>query len=200
MYVIKFDLLFKDIYNNKNKMGRIEIILGCMFSGKSTELLRSISRYDAINNSILLINSTKDTRTGKSIKTHNNDVKTALKLDNLMELFNKDNLESYNNAKVIGIDESQFFPDLLKFIEQSERDDKIIIIAGLDGDSNRKPFGQILSCIPLCDTIVKLKAMDMISKDGTPAIFTKRIDNSSEQIYIGAKNKYLAVSRKNYLS
>lgn len=200
MYVIKFDLLFKDIYNNKNKMGRIEIILGCMFSGKSTELLRRISRYDAINNSILLINSTKDTRTGKSIKTHNNDVKTALKLDNLMELFNKDNLESYNNAKVIGIDESQFFPDLLKFIEQSERDDKIIIIAGLDGDSNRKPFGQILSCIPLCDTIVKLKAMDMISKDGTPAIFTKRIDNSSEQIYIGAKNKYLAVSRKNYLS
>jgi len=181
-------------------MGRIEIILGCMFSGKSTELLRRISRYDAINNSILLINSTKDTRTGKSIKTHNNDVKTALKLDNLMELFNKDNLESYNNAKVIGIDESQFFPDLLKFIEQSERDDKIIIIAGLDGDSNRKPFGQILSCIPLCDTIVKLKAMDMISKDGTPAIFTKRIDNSSEQIYIGAKNKYLAVSRKNYLS
>lgn len=180
-------------------MGKIEIILGCMFSGKSTELLRRISRYSAINSPTLLINSTKDTRTGKSIKTHDNNVKQALKLDNLMELFHEKNYHLYKSTKVIGIDESQFFPDLLEFVEKSEIDDKIIIIAGLDGDSNRKPFGQILSCIPLCDDVVKLKAMDMISKDGTPAIFSKRINSSSEQICIGAKNKYVAVSRKNYL-
>ena len=76
----------------------------------------------------------------------------------------------------------------------------IIIIAGLDGDSNREPFGQILECIPLCDEVVKLNAMDMVSNDGTPAIFTKRIVPDESQICIGAKGDYIAVSRVNYLN
>ena len=66
--------------------GRLEIVLGCMFSGKSTELLRRISRYSAIKLNTLLINSNKDSRTGDSVKTHNNVVKQALKVDNLMQI------------------------------------------------------------------------------------------------------------------
>lgn len=181
--------------------GRLEIVLGCMFSGKSTELLRRISRYSAIKFNTLLINSKKDSRTGDSVKTHNNVVKQALKVDNLMQILSdKEYFSTYSTSDVIGIDEAQFFPDLLDFIKQTERDNKIIIIAGLDGDSNRKPFGQILHCIPLCDEVTKLTAMDMISKDGTPAIFTKRLVDNSDQICVGAKNEYAAVSRKNYLS
>ena len=115
-------------------------------------------------------------------------------------LTDKKYFSTYSTSDVIGIDEAQFFPDLLEFIKQTERDNKIIIIAGLDGDSNRKPFGQILDCIPLCDEVTKLTAMDMILKDGTPAIFTKRLVDNSDQICVGAKNEYAAVSRMNYLS
>ena len=74
----------------------------------------------------------------------------------------------------------------------------IVIISGLDGDFRRKPFGQILECIPLCDEVVKLSAMDMVDKDGTPGIFTKRIVEGDEQTLVGAKESYIAVSRKNY--
>ena len=74
-------------------------------------------------------------------------------------------------------------------------------MSGLDGDSNRKPFGQILECIPLCDSVVKLRALDMINCDGhTKAPFTLRIkEKTHEQIQVGAKELYKAVSRINYL-
>ena len=177
---------------------KIEIILGCMFSGKSTELLRRCNRYNAIGKDVLLINHKYDTRTENKIKTHNNITQEAHKLTNLLELFNEKN-DLFQKSDVIGIDEAQFFDDLYEFVVQAEKHNKIIIISGLDGDFNRKPFGEILMCIPLCDEVVKLTAMDMLAHDGTPAIFTKRISTDAEQISIGAKEKYLAVSRHNFL-
>ena len=124
---------------------KIEIILGCMFSGKTTELIRRISRYEAISMKTLIINSDLDTRTGDSIKTHTNQLRDAVKTNKLMDIINT---ELYINALIIGIDEAQFFPDLEDFILYSEKN-KTIIIAGLDGDSGRKPFGQIYSVYPL---------------------------------------------------
>ena len=156
---------------------RVEIILGCMFSGKSTELLRRCNRYRAIGKNIILINHVVDTRTDSSIKTHDGTKNEAIKLTNLMSLIQD---KQYRNilyeSSVIGIDEAQFFDDLVEFVLAIERLNKIVIIAGLDGDSNRQPFGQILQCIPLCDTVVKLTAMDMVKKDGSAAIFTKRVN------------------------
>ena len=174
---------------------RVEIILGPMFSGKSTELLRRLSRYDAVGTKTLLINHSFDTRTGDSVKTHANIEKKATKTECLLDLIET---SEYLESSVIGIDEAQFFDDLLEFVRESESD-KIVIMAGLDGDSNREPFGQILNCIPLADTVVKLTAMDMISKDGTPAIFTKRIVSNNSKILVGNREEYLAVSRINYL-
>jgi thymidine kinase len=176
-------------------MCKIEIIIGPMFSGKSTELLRRTSRLEAIGKNVLYINHIYDTRTDDYIQTHSNTKKFAKKLNNLFDI-NEIELDS---ADVIAIDEAQFFNDLYSFILYSEKKNKHIIIAGLDGDYNRKPFGDILQCIPLCDNIVKLTAMDMIDKDGTEAIFSKRIVADDEQISVGAIDKYIAVSRKNYL-
>ena len=83
-----------------------------------------------------------------------------------------------------------------------ENSNIILYMSGLDGDSNRKPFGQILECIPLCDSVVKLRALDMINCDGhTKAPFTLRIkDTTDSQIQIGAKDCYKAVSRDNFLN
>lgn len=175
---------------------RIEIILGPMFSGKSTELLRRTSRYESIGKKVLLINHLKDVRTEDLIQTHSKQTKTALKLSSLMKLLkNKD----YIDSDVIGIDESQFFDDLYEFISVAEYHNKIFIIAGLDGDFKRRPIGQILSLIPLCDKVDKLTSLDMMDKDGSPGIFTKRLGDSDELVVIGAENEYVSVNRKNYL-
>ena len=72
-------------------------------------------------------------------------------------------------------------------------------MSGLDGDFRREPFGEILQCIPLCDSVVKLSAMCMISKDGTPGIFSKRIVDNTNQTLVGASETYVASSRVHYL-
>lgn len=167
-----------------------------MYSGKSTELFRRLSRFQAIGKKVLVINSSDDTRTDNSIKTHNNVKLDAIKLDKLIPIMNN---KDYLNAEVIGIDEAQFFNDLYKFITEVEKTDKIIIISGLDGDFQRKPFGQVLDIIPLCDSVIKLNSLCMIKKDGTPASFTKRINNNSDkQKLVGASESYISVSREGY--
>lgn len=175
---------------------RIEIILGCMYSGKSTELLRRCARYKAIGKQILLINHSLDVRTGDSVMTHRKETVEAIKTDKLIEVINT---PDFTSCEVVGIDEGQFFGDLLEFIKLAESHNKIIIISGLDGDSERKPFGQILDCIPYCDEVVKLNAMDMVDRDGTPGIFTKRVSENKDHILVGTTDCFIAVSRKNYL-
>ena len=74
---------------------------------------------------------------------------------------------------VIGIDEGQFYPDLITGVEKYVRKDKILIISALDGTFERKPFGQIPNLIPLCDDIMKLNAICMVC--GNDAPFTHRL-------------------------
>lgn len=177
-------------------MTTIDIILGCMFSGKSTELIRRINRFKSIGKTVVCINHKIDIRSPKDvIKTHENDVLPALKTDKLMNIIF---YPEFVNAEVVAIDEAQFFDDLLEFVKYAEKYNKSIIIAGLDGDYQRKPMGQILECIPLCDSVIKLKAYDMIDRDGSSGIFTKRITEDEGQVVVGDKDKYMAVSRKNY--
>ena len=182
-------------------MFEAHMFIGPMYSGKSTELLRQVTRYEAIGMKVLLVNHTHDTRTDESIKTHDNQKHKAVKINNLMALIDSEN-NILENIAVIAIDEAQFFHDLKQFILSIEKKHIILYIAGLDGYSNRNPFGQILECIPLCDTVVKLRALDMMECDGnTKAPFTLRIKNvENAQIQIGAKDAYKAVSRKNYLT
>lgn len=178
----------------------IEVVLGCMFSGKSTELIRRISTFQSINKPVLCVNHFIDTRAeANSIRTHEGRSIPAIKTDTLMTIITND---LYTQAEVIGIDEAQFFNDLVEFVLYTEKQKKSLIICGLDGDYKRQPIGQILNCIPLADSVIKLKALDMVDKDGTPAIFTKRKESvkSQEQILVGGKDEYIAVSRKNYFN
>jgi thymidine kinase len=182
----------------KNKfLSKIIIYIGSMFSGKSTALIRECSRFEAIGMEVLYINHIFDTRTGDYIQTHTQNKKVAIKFSTLSEVSD----ELFNKAQVIGIDEAQFFPDLYDFVIKCEAAGKTVVISGLDGDSDRKPFGQILQCIPLCDSVTKLTAMDMISKDGSDAIFSLRLKDVDEdgQVCVGAADKFVAVNRENYI-
>ena len=72
---------------------RVEIILGCMFSGKSTELIRRTTRYKAIGKKVLLINHLNDTRTDSSVKTHSNIKEKAIKVKSLLPVIETSNFK-----------------------------------------------------------------------------------------------------------
>ena len=110
------------------------------------------------------------------------------------------NTNQYNNSNVIMIDEAQFFPDLFDFVTNAiDVDNKEIVIAGLDGDYKRQPFGDILKLIPHSDNIIKLKARCNLC-DMENAIFTKRIVDSNKQFLVGGSESYIPVCRKHYIS
>lgn len=179
--------------------GRIDLITGCMFSGKSTEIIRLINRYKALDKKILIINHSNDTRYQQnSISTHSNINISCFSTDNINSV-KTDPKYNYKVADVIVIEEGQFFNNLYEFaLEAADNDSKIIIIAGLDGDSNREEFGDILKLIPKCDSITKLHAMCSICKDGTLAPFTKRIVKNENQVLVGV-NEFIPVCRRHYL-
>ena len=132
----------------------LQIILGCMFSGKTTELMRRVRRYSAIGNHILIINSCKDSRwenrTMSSIETHDHSTMRAIKAHYLTKDYEQIGCPTIKavfvpySTTVIGIDEAQFFEDLIPFVQEQLVERRIIIVSGLDGDYQQKEFGNIL--------------------------------------------------------
>ena len=179
--------------------GRIDIIMGCMFSGKSTEIIRMINRYKALDKQILIVNHSNDTRYKKdTISTHSNINVSCVSLSNL-NLIKSQSEYNYENCEVIVIEEAQFFKNLYEFVlDSAEKDNKIVIIAGLDGDSNREAFGEIIKLIPKCDSVVKLHALCSICKDGTLAPFTKRLVENTDQVLVGI-SEFIPVCRTHFL-
>jgi thymidine kinase len=103
------------------------------------------------------------------------------------------------SAKAIIIEEAQFFNDLKVFVltavEQFKKD---VVVVGLDGDSNRKPFGQILELIPYCDSVQKLTAVCTKCENGVRAIFTSRKVHADSQVLVGAADLYEPLCRRHY--
>jgi thymidine kinase len=185
--------------NMTNDTGSLKIILGCMFSGKTSELVHTSTSYVSIGTNVMNINYALDDRYDKdSITTHNKEKINSLNILNLVEIKNNNKYkEIYDNSEIICINEAQFFSDLKDCVlEFCYIDKKKIFICGLDGDYQQKPFGQILDLIPHAESVTKLTAFCGICKNGTLAHFTKRIVKDDNQILIGATDKYIPVCRK----
>ena len=176
----------------------LELILGCMFSGKSTEIIRMVDRFKTIDAKYLLVKPQVDNRYSMTmVQTHSFQQRTCEVRSKLLPLFQNQN---YIEAEYIIIEEAQFFDDLEPFVLKAvDEDKKHVIVVGLDGDSDRCNFGQIHKLIPVCDNIRKLKAYCLSCKDGTEAIFSKRISKEEGQTCIGASDKYMAVCRECFL-
>lgn len=167
-----------------------------MFAQKTTELLRRIRRYESIGYTIKVINYAHDTRYGTNcISSHDLDKYPATPLHMLSDV------GDLSGVNVIIIDEAQFFPDLYESVTKWADTLPIhIVVCGLDGDSERKPFGDILRLFPHAEEVVRLSSYCAHCRDGTPAYYSKRIDATAEQIAIGGKDMYAPVCRKHYLS
>lgn len=184
-------------------MADIQLITGCMFSGKSTELIRRVNIYKSVNKNIIVLNSSLDSRTCDAISTHDNKTIKAHKTDSLIGFYS--NYSKLNEIDVFAIDEAQFFQDLFDFLIMIEKNKIIVIVAGLDGDYKRQKFGQILDCIPICSSVTKLTALCQHTtsdscKCANKALFSKRIHNDVSQVCIGAGDKYIPVCREHYLN
>jgi thymidine kinase len=174
----------------------IHLLLGCMLSGKSSELLRRLRRYKIGGKTTFLIKYVEDRRYNASndeLLTHD-EYKTKC---NHISDGDLRYIEGLDNVDVIGIDEGQFFSDIDTFAENWANKGKIIIIAALDSDYQRKPFGKVLKLIPLAEEYIKLTA---ICKCGSDASFSKRISKETEQKVIGGVDKYTACCRKCYFA
>jgi thymidine kinase len=113
----------------------------------------------------------------------------------------------YGTARLVVVEEAQFFDDLKPFVERAvDADGKHAVVVGLDGTAERRPFGQILDLVPLADRITKLTAFCTMCADGTPAIFTyaKRSDAIAAAAdgvpCVGGDDKYMPLCRKHFLT
>lgn len=176
--------------------GKINLIIGCMFSGKTSELIRIARRYKSIGKKVMVLNYYNDTRYGdKQIITHDSIGIEALMIKDFNIIFeNKDYLQIYNESDIICINEGQFFKGLVNFCKQSANNyNKIIYVCGLDGDFQQNKFGEILDLIPISEDIKRLTALCNIC--GKKACFTKRITDDTGQILIGGSENYIPVCR-----
>ncbi|XP_068176912.1 thymidine kinase, cytosolic [Antennarius striatus] len=170
--------------------GQIQVIFGPMFSGKSTELMRRVRRFQIAQYNCLVIKYAKDTRySEKGMATHDKSIMEAVPASRLGDL-----QSLALQACVIGIDEGQFFPDTVEFCEEMANLGKTVIVAALDGTFQRKAFGNILNLVPLAESVVKLHAVCM--QCYKEAAYTKRIGTEKEVEVIGGADKYQAVCRK----
>lgn len=175
----------------------LDIIIGPMFAGKSTELIKRIRKLNVLNKKYASIKPIIDKRySEKEIVSHNDDRITCSCYDAIDDFIT---LVDVNHLDTVFIEEAQFFEDLkegvLRLVEEFNCN---VVIVGLDGDSNRKKFGQILDLIPYSDSCTKLTALCKRCRDGTPAIFSHRNNDNLKQIEIGAAD-YESLCRKHYL-
>jgi thymidine kinase len=178
--------------------GYLELIIGPMYAGKSTELIRKINIYKCLNKKIAIINHSLNNRYGSNnITTHNKEqVNDCIIIKKLSEI----NKEILNNVDIIIIEELQFFEDAYdNIIDWCDILGKTVIAAGLDGDFERKPFGDVLRLIPHANKIKKLNALCKKCGNGTLANFTKKIINDNKKTLVGSDGIYEAVCRKHYL-
>lgn len=177
------------------------VVTGCMFSGKSSYLLSLIRKYNEIGWPIFIITSSLDKRYTDDAKIVNHNRESSNANCAVKTLYEVEKNIEYLKSKVVIIEEGQFFPDLLEFVREAvELFDKHVIVAGLDGDAQRNPFGKILDIIPLADSIIKLKAYCKKCNDGTEALFTSKKQHDSITVDIGSSDKYEALCRKHYIT
>jgi thymidine kinase len=177
----------------------LEVVLGPMFSGKSSYIHTAIQRRNAIGLQSLVMKPAIDTRHGAANETVTHDgIRIPCRtLPRLTDVSCCD----LTDVKFVVVEEAQFFPDLVQWITHMEHccPDTSFLVIGLSGDSERRPFGQMLEILPYADSIVHMNALCMRCRNGTPAPFSSRRVPMQNQISIGGSNLYQTLCRQCYL-
>ena len=177
--------------NSESGEGKIELILGPMFSGKSTRLIELMRKYVYKAKKTIMVKYYADQRYSEKSEVVTHDL---IKYDSINCKLLRNSFDTLKQYDVIGIDEGQFFADLVEVCEELALMGKIVLIAALNGDFRMEPFPVIQRIISKSDKIKLLKAYCFnCHKD---AKFSLRIVQSNETVLIGAGEAYKPACRE----
>jgi thymidine kinase len=177
--------------------GRLEVITGPMFSGKSEELIRRLKRARIARQRVACFKPDIDLRYHRtSIASHSDQTHEACTVANV-ERLREALFPLLETTDVIGIDEVQFFDETIiplsvELIHLGKR----VVMAGLDTTFNAEPFGPVPALMAIADEVTKLSAVCMVC--GQPAIHTQRLGQSQELVVVGAAGLYEARCRTHF--
>lgn len=170
-----------------------------MFAGKSSRILSIESRFSALGMRVLIVKHASDNRYGQydDVITHDQRRVPCRRILSLNEV--EDN--TLMRFDVVIVDEAHFFPGLVDFVVRVvERHHKALFLVGLDGDSHRRPFGELLECIPLADRVERITAFCHSCADGTPGLFSyRRQGPHDQQVIVGGAERYQTLCRACFL-
>ena len=183
------------------KKGWIEVIAGCMFSGKSEELIRRVRRAKIARQKVQVFKSSLDTRYDEAkVVSHSGAKVEAISVDHPEEIIAKID----DDTQVVAIDEAQFFSEKIVDVIEFLADRGIrVIVAGLDLDFRGEPFGPMPALLARAEKVDKLTAICMVC--GEEATRTQRIIDGKPASYydpvvmIGAQEKYEARCRRHHI-
>jgi thymidine kinase len=193
--------------------GKLDIIVGTMFSGKTTYLLSKIALFAELGFKLLYINIEMDNRSSNAFSTHNPFLNQLVKTDSnsnfndninknvtMIKVSNLKNIDT-NLYDIVIVDEAHFFDDIVEFTDKVIQNNKHIIISSLIADFKGNKFGKVLDLITICDNVIRLHAycIDCAkNKICKIATYSKKITKSKKNIDIGGADKYSPVCREHY--
>jgi thymidine kinase len=182
---------------SKPAPGRLEVITGPMFSGKSEELIRRLKRARIARQRVACYKPDIDLRYHRtSIASHSSQTHEAVTVATTEDL-RATLYPQLDEIEVIGLDEAQFFdPALIPLCVELVHLGKRVLIAGLDTTFAAEPFGPIPALMAISDEVTKLSAVCMTC--GAPAIHTQRLGASQQLVVVGAAGLYEARCRAHF--
>ena len=176
---------------NQYREGWIEVICGCMFAGKTEELIRRINVLSYARKNILVFKPQIDNRYSTTeIASHAGSKVPCIVINEAKEILNHVNYDT----DVVAIDEVQFFDDVVDICEYLADSGLRVMVAGLDKDFRGEPFGVLPDLLTRAEFVTKLTAV--CAKCGAPATRTQRIINGKPAsfndpiVLVGAKEAY----------
>ena len=175
----------------RERAGWIEVISGCMFSGKTEELIRRLNRAIIAKQRVEIFKPVIDKRYHcEQIVSHNEKAIRSTPVN-----FANDIFLLAGDCDVVGIDEAQFFDQsIIEVCNTLANNGKRIIVAGLDMDYEGKPFGPMPNLLAIAEFVTKVHAI--CAQTGELASFSFRLSDNDSQVMLGEKGEYEARSRR----
>ncbi len=182
---------------SRSNVGWIEVVCGCMFSGKTEELIRRVTRAKIAKQRVLMFKPAMDNRYhSKHIVSHDANAIYSQAVKSASEIWDE---TLKQGADVVGIDEGQFFDEgIIDVCNELANSGIRVIVAGLDMDYRGKPFGQMPYLMAVAEFVTKVHAICV--KSGELANYSYRKINSDETVLLGETELYEARSRRYFFN
>lgn len=183
----------ENLIGETHRPGRIEVVCGSMFSGKTEELIRRMRRAKFAKQKVEIFKPTIDTRySEEDVVSHDHNVIRSTPIDTSSAL-----LLLASDIDVVGIDEAQFLDKgLVEVCNELANRGVRVIVAGLDMDYKGVPFGPIPGLLAIADEVTKVHAICV--KCGALAYVSHRLVHNDKRVLLGEVNEYEPLCRECY--